>query len=503
MRKKPYPITQLTGGLNISVDAVYLTDKQSPNLRLVRFHEGVLKKDYGLNTFSSVTGRPMLFDTYATTNGSQYLILLTTDKMYKYNTLIKSFEVVSGSNVFTGDEDDTFDTAIFNDLFILTNGKNPVYKWDGTTFALLGGLSSPDILCKNITPFYNHLVMGFTIENGSNCPQRIRWSDTGNPEAWDDTDPTLNAGYIDLSDTVDWITGITRIGDRLYVFKERSIWEISHVGGDKIFEARIVIDGVGSWAPHTIINLGEEIIFYGSDGVYRFDGMALKSVSEEIYDKLYPTDTKIVNASKLNRAVGEYIEETGDYILVLPTTGNDPDWMLKYNLDQKTWVQRNMQLAAIGLYDQGSIITWTDATGAWQNTIWNVTWKERSLPPGAPVTLYATLDGTVYKDDRLTESNELFLWESKDFIFSHQQRIVEVRIIAKGDAFDISYSINGGALWSQSGTVTPSTEYAEYILWLNVTCRRIRFRIKSYNGNINIKYIEPWYIPRTRSDGGI
>jgi len=44
MRRQPYPVAQLTGGLDVSVDAIFLVDKASPYLRNVRFDKGLIKK---------------------------------------------------------------------------------------------------------------------------------------------------------------------------------------------------------------------------------------------------------------------------------------------------------------------------------------------------------------------------------------------------------------------------------------------------------------------------
>ena len=59
MRRQPYPITDLTGGLDVSVDATLITDKSSPNLKMVRFDKGMVKKDLGFASFSDATERPM------------------------------------------------------------------------------------------------------------------------------------------------------------------------------------------------------------------------------------------------------------------------------------------------------------------------------------------------------------------------------------------------------------------------------------------------------------
>ena len=504
MRRKPYPMTELLGGMSVDLDPLFLTDQESPNLKMCRFDKHILKKDYAWKSFGSVSERPMLIDTYDRTDGTSKLVLFTVDKGYYWDPSGEVFTAISGSDVFTGDADDTFCSCIFNDLFIISNFKDVVYKWDGTTFSALGGLSSPDIRGKVLIPYYNHLLMGFTNESTADCPQRVRWSDTGDPEEWDDTDLSKNAGYVDLSDTPDWITQFALLRDRLFVFKERSIWEITHVGGTDVFEPRLIIDGVGCWASGTIVNLGEQLIFYGSDNVYLFDGMTLTPVGDALYPLFYETENRIVNADKIQRAVGEYIEELGDYVLCLPTEGDDPNWFLRYNINEKTWIQRDSETVAIGLYSKGDLTIWDSATGAWDDSQWQRSWDSLRVPPGTPITLFAQADGTVLQDDRSEESSDLMVWESKDLLLGHEERFIALRVIAKGDGFDVSYSTNGGFSWSEEKTLTPDSDVYTELTWhFDVTCRVIRFRIRSRNGDVNVKYLEPWYVPRVRSEGGM
>ena len=51
MKRQPYPVAQLTGGLDVSVDAIFLVDKASPYLRNVRFDKGLVKKGVGFAEF--------------------------------------------------------------------------------------------------------------------------------------------------------------------------------------------------------------------------------------------------------------------------------------------------------------------------------------------------------------------------------------------------------------------------------------------------------------------
>ena len=518
-RKQPYPIADLTKGLHVSVDALLISDGASPNMDRVRFDRGILRKDFEYKVFGYIPERPMYIDTFYKTDGNEYTIVLGAASAYEYAS--SELTQITGSNVFTGSYDDVFSTATYNDLFIVTNGKDAIQKYDGATWGALGGCAT--ILAKRFIVFYDHLIMGHTIESSVACPQRVRWSDTGEPEQWDEvTYP--NAGFYDLVDTVDWVVAFVLLRDRLFVFKERSIWEFLHVGGTQIFEYRLVIDGIGTYAPHALESLGEEVILYGSDNLYVFDGNSIRGVGDKIYSWLYATEYKKVASSYLYKAPARFIEETGEYVIAVPTTGDDPDWLIKYNTVDESFTQRTLEVSCIGYNTVGGRTTWAAATGAWSASEWDVSWKYKALPPGAPTMLYGSTDGIIYEDDRITTQayriwltdarvweditdlwssqryDTTMFWESKDFMFGHAARVVECHIQVRGCPLSLYYSVDKGVTWSSAFDLTPSeTELREMVVDLNVTCQRIRFKISATGDDLEVKWLEPWYIQRKRS----
>ena len=530
MRKQPYPVTDLTGGLNIAKTPTLLTDRESPNLYLTRWEKGALERDKGALVFSSVPERPMLIDTYYQIDGDSYTICWTVDGAYQYNSTTGVFSLITGSDIYTGDEDNLFSGCIFSDEYVIANGKDDIYRYNGTTYQKLGGLNAPDtdITAKIVIPFYNHLFLLHTIEGGTRQPLRVRWCDTNDYEEWDDA--TTNAGYYDLDMTIDWITGGVLLGDRLFIFKERSIWEIIYVNTQTtLFDYKLVIDGVGSYAPNSIVSLGDSLLFFGTDNVYIFDGSRLESIGDNIFPWLYETHNIQVNSSKLNRSLGLYVEETGEYLLVIPKkTSDNADLFLKYQMDQKSWTVQEKALSALGYYSAITPTTWASATGTWEDSKWKIPWSRRALPSGAPTTLLAKPSGIIQEDDRLTEADELtwqeetltwdnysltwdearegnpawMRWESKDWIFGHACRVVEFRFLVKGEAFQVSYSLDGGLTWSVEEEVTPGslTEYQESVVYLNETTQKVRVKVRTQNYKISILWVEPWYVPRKRSE---
>ncbi len=99
MRKSPYStlvgakqgavVTDLTGGINILKDPLYIADKESPNIICGRYDKGILKKDMGWTAFGlPLLGVPMYIDTYYKSDGVYRVLCFTTTSAYKYDSTI-------------------------------------------------------------------------------------------------------------------------------------------------------------------------------------------------------------------------------------------------------------------------------------------------------------------------------------------------------------------------------------------------------------------------------
>ncbi len=492
MKRKPYPVTNLTGGLNVSLDALLLEDSTSPNLTHVRYVKGILTKDVGLSSYGSVAERPMLLYNFKLYSGSVVPICFTVDQMYTYAN--GNYANVANSNVFTGNEDNAFSVTPFMDKLYITNGKDAIKVYDGANLA--NWTAANGYYAKQLITFHNCLFMMNCNEGGNTLPHRVRW--TGIADA---NDLTSNlAGAFDLLDTPDHIVGAVIIGDRLFVVKERSIWEVYYTGTvGQIFNARLIHEGIGSLSPQSILPLGAKAGMFGIDSFYLFDGNNFEDEGEALRSLIYDTEFNIVHTQKLNRAPAIYLDETREYIIVVPTKTSDPDWMLRFNTKSKEWLARDQSAVCLGTKILSTRLTWTAANGSnWSNAIWDRPWRQDQLPPGAATLLLGMANGVIYEDNRLTKSNDLMVWESKDFLLSHEQRWVEVRYQVKGDPFDVSYSTDGGKSWSIERTLTPEgvDKFYNVIDYINFTSTKLRVRIRTRNEEFQMEWFEPWYIER-------
>ena len=520
MRKQPYSVISPTKGVDTHKNPLLIQDTTGPNITGARIDGGGLRKEVPWYSFSAdlpLTGAIKLIDTFYTEGGSAYLLVVTTDYAYLYDESTDTFSILNQLSAtppnppvpFTCSDDDNIHGTIFldktgNDLYIMANGVDKIQKWTGAgKMEDLGGLTT--ITAKCIVPFMNHLILGYTIESGYACPRRVRWSATADPEEC--TDPSKGAGFVDLVDTVDWFVAFFRVKDKLFVLKERSIWELAYVGGTNIFTTLIRVDGIGSYCPKGVISLGEETLIYGSDNIYKFDGLDLTPVGDFLLDKLYSTATKVVNNEKLNRSTSVYIEEINECWFCVPTVGVDNDLMIKYNMTEESFIFDSRKATAFGYHTIPLGDTWASKTDNWDDYT-GIIWFTTPLPSGAPITLIGTKDGYVYQDTRgvpwesqtvqVTSSMD---FESKDWMFGHAQRAMEVRLLGKGGPFSVSYSTDKGATWSAPHTFAELSAWTECAVRINKATEslRVKVHVEESVSDFQMLWIEPWFVQRARS----
>lgn len=491
MRRKPYPIIDLSGGTNTNLGPYLINDHESPYTNNCRIEKGVLKKMWGASAYTttSIDGTPMLFAIYYPHGADPVTFLFTTTNSYKLVSEAWS-EVTRVAGDFTGDYSNRFIAVNMNDLLIVTNGLDAPQKWTNgnSNFSLLGG-TPPDMV--SFVPFMNHLV-GVGINDGTYYPYRIQWSTSGDPETW----AGGTSGDLDLVDTPDICTHIALLHGKAYIFKERTIWELAHVGGTEIFRPQLIINGVGTYSPNTVVEYEDMLIFKSRDNVYTFDGQRVEPIGSNIKEL-----SSNIPASYACTAMAHHgIEE---YWLAVPTTGTYPDLLCRYNMKHKSWfMSYSVDITAFGSsIEQDSGTPWEDipldGSHDWAN--YPGTWFSTLSSEGLVAILYAERGGDCYKYNFQETGSETFTFQTKDFIFGQETRIALVQIRARYGAFDVSYSTDEGDTWSDSISFAASVaDWKEYQWMLNFTCTSIRFRVQSTASEFELQWIEPWYIPRTR-----
>jgi hypothetical protein len=491
MKKKPYPLTDLTGGLVTNKDPILLQDKFATETQWVIFEKGIVKKDFAWITHGSVTGVPQKFIRFMRSDSTIYWCLVTTLKFYVWDGATSSWDDMGD---LAGNVDYAVSYIQANDYLIFTNSIDPPWKFDGTTLSALA--NAP--ICNAIGTFKNRILVGGTTETAVFYPFRVRWSDIGEIEVWTDE------SYQDTVDTPDWITAFVNLGQSCWMFKTESMWDVQYVGGAGVFDIVKKFSKIGTNSSMSISTYRDTCFFFGNDAVYNFDpvaGTAPKALSDPLFDTLYQTGTKIVNLAGAQRIHGSYVAQNQQYWVVVPTLDSTvPKDIFKLDIGTGAWTRvTGEQITSIGEYSTAELTYWSDlATQDWTQPI--LSWRGYSLANSAPTMVIGYNDGTIFEDTRSQYDNEQFLFETKDFLFGHAQRTVECRVEAQLGDFTLYYSLNGGKTWSSGKSFVGQPDWKEYVMYLNETTQLIRFRIVSTAHQFELRWIEPWYLERKRSE---
>lgn len=411
---------------------------------------------------------------------------------------------------FTGDEDNRFSTATMNDTFVVTNGVDQPQKYTGSgTFAnLTTTLAAGSITTAEIVfTFKDHLCLMNNTENTADCPQRVSWTNIGSLEDW------INgtAGYQDLVDDVSWVVSAALLSENeAIVYKERSIVNMTWVGGHTPFRFKTQVLGTGALSKDSIDSGTGEHMIVGPDLTYAYKG---GTEIEILDDKIKKTMYGRLNKEYANRIFVIYIEEDDELQIWIPTDTAYPDEVWCTNVIDEIWYVKARTMTCAGYYQEQSTFTIGDLIG----TIGDQNWKfgDTITKAYAPITLCGNNSGYVYKLDKTTLDNggtavtnefqtpDFVLPDSADYM-NRFMRVNQLIYEASGQSVSTYYSTDSGSSWSPTQgaggqTVSLASTHAFYQQDFDVTSRKIRFKFlnTTVSSGFNLRYYGFYWLVRS------
>lgn len=314
-----FKINNFSGGLNQSVDESLLAVNQSRNAQNVDVSSGTLKTINGYSKYvatavpAGVT-RLMKFYKNNTTTGAvtSYLLAATATAIYYYSAATSAW-VALATGLTSGDWDYFNYQISATDVVIMGNGADNVKKWDGTTFADLGG-SPPKM--KSLT-LHAERVWG---TGNKAYPNTVYYSDDLNPENW--TIAVDGAGVIDVPTWDGGVCiGLSNIFSDVVIFKTNTICRV--VGTyPSVYEVKEVYSAVGTIAEKAIVSASDRAFFLSKDGLYYYNGVSAypllgDTAKEVVINPSYAKNAvSIVYKNKLYCAFPEGTSTTNNAVFV-------------------------------------------------------------------------------------------------------------------------------------------------------------------------------------------
>ena len=332
----PFSFIKLGGGLNNTSGTLNVQDNESPDLLNIDFDKfGSIMPRYGytiLNTTALSTTDACLglywlrvslttggaygiaiynIDQYGSViwqNNSNKAIKVVLDKVYRMDALDGTWVDITqtGPKLSTATELHC-DFTTFNSKLLLTNDADVPKVWDVlhslTNMTVVSGLTQT----RFVTNFQNYCLMANCVVSGNDKPTRVYWSAFKNEASWNAAD-YVEVGFNDGQE----ITGFKVLGDRLVVYKSKSIWYISFTGDADIpFLVFKTNSAVGCVAPFSIQEVDKGHLFLSWDGIYYFDGLN----SYKMSDKINNTIRNDVNRDRIAYAKSAYQFDKNRYLL--------------------------------------------------------------------------------------------------------------------------------------------------------------------------------------------
>lgn len=489
----------LIEGLDTSKPAEYIGESASPNNQNFTVHREILTKRVGTIVSGVSLGEEIMSGLEFSREGSSYNIRIGLTKIQR--NLAGTWTDI-GHDDFTGTTDDLFDTAIpllaGKQLLVVTNGIDPMRKWDASGMTDELGGSAP--IAKFIQEYKTYLVTAHIL-GGIDIDTRVQWCDTSDPENW----TTGNAGAKDLEEDGGEITGLNIFGNYVSVHKDKSIYLGYLVSTTAIFRFDRKATGAGTCANNSIVNFptGEQG-FLASDGLRIFNGNTAPLLDSPVNDEIRDT----LNNEKRHKAFGFLVREQDEAWFFIPT-GSTTVTCYKFNYVKRV-LYKDLRVGASAIWRAGQSlsITWDNAIGTWDSQ--TERWNSSSFAADFPLIYIGYSDGKTESVNNSSSDDAgvaiQAFWESKDYEDDGKRicRWQRIELYARGGTITVEYSTDGGETW-QSVSNSPMTlddnfptDNNPIIGYLDVVSSKIRFRFTNneLGQTIGIKQFIIAYLPR-------
>ena len=307
----------------------------------------------------------------------------------------------------TGAVDDRWTGGALNGVLVLNNGKDIPQFWGGT--GTLANLPSWNAVWKaqSIRPFKNFLIALNFSKGAVNLPHMVKWSHIAEPGAiptsWDEANPALDAGEVDLAETPDVLVDCLPLGDVNIIYKERSMYAMSYVGAPFIFrfqrlpgESGMLARGCAANTPlgHVVLTAGDVVLNTGQ-GV---QSIANGAVRDYIF--------RNIDSVTFKRAFVTANPQRSEVWICFPYGQSETcNRACVWSWETKAWGIRSLNNATYGAFGQinasGGSSTWADSD-TWETD--GSSWNENEYSPAeARLLLTHTIPLITLQDTGVTD----------------------------------------------------------------------------------------------------
>ena len=205
-------------------------------------------------------------------------IIVCTDDGEVYTCPAKGgeFQPIAGL-YFTQQPDGVCYNYNGKDVIFLSSEKDGLIVYDGESWQRVEG-------APPITSMCIHSERLFITSGG--VDGALWFSDDFDPTNW--TVSLSEAGFIDLGKDRGEMLCVLPLGSHLFVFTSFGVSRVTAYGDQTEFSVSHLLVSCGKIYKHTVMHCGDCIMFFASDGLYRFDGYNAVRVSDPWFNLVDP-----------------------------------------------------------------------------------------------------------------------------------------------------------------------------------------------------------------------
>ncbi len=209
-------------------------------------------------------------------------------KGYVYNGSTHTDITRSVGGDYTTNATEEWNGVVFGGIPILNNGHDVPQYWSAylITTHLAALPNWPSTLGASVIRNFGSYLVAFNITDaGTNYPHLVQWSNPASPgtvpTSWAYSNPTTEGGRKDLPDVNSGIIlEALQLQSTMFIYKERSIWKMTYIGGQFIFQFDTFLADVGILAPRCVCSdgTGARHVVVTQDDIIVHNGNAPQSI---------------------------------------------------------------------------------------------------------------------------------------------------------------------------------------------------------------------------------
>lgn len=256
----------------------------------------------------------------------------TSQTWWLYTSLTKAyvFDGVNHTNItrqtagvdvnYTANNTQDWNGTIFGGVPILNDGVDVPQYWASYSIATkLAALPNwPATSRAKIIRNFNSFLVAFNVTDVATIyPHLVWWSapaDPGTvPVTWDYNDPTNESGRNPLPDVNSGeILEAKMLQNTMFIYKERSIWKMTYIGGQFVFDFDVFLEEIGILGPRCVCSdeKGLRHIVVTQDDIIAHNGNSVDSILTDrqrrnLFESLMNRDAAATSFIFLNRLKDE------------------------------------------------------------------------------------------------------------------------------------------------------------------------------------------------------